>query len=179
MVEEKEIGNDSEKIETKVVVELGRTRLPIDTLLGWSEGSLIELDIVSGGPHRYPNQRQEVGDGRGRNHRGELRRPRTRLREPLIYVRRPETEAGRPKSADDLRSSVSCPRSVLYLTNLRNDSSTTSASSKSSNRSFFSPSAITPKLSRTAFSVWSNAASSCAQLKKNPVDKIKPRLAFS
>ena len=35
-------------VELSVSIELGRTRVPISTLLEWSEGSLIELDKVSG-----------------------------------------------------------------------------------------------------------------------------------
>lgn len=35
-------------INLSIIIELGRTEVPISTLLEWSEGSLIELDKVSG-----------------------------------------------------------------------------------------------------------------------------------
>ena len=41
-------GNRTTQVDVELSVELGRTQLPLQTLLNWSEGSLIELDIVSG-----------------------------------------------------------------------------------------------------------------------------------
>ncbi len=35
-------------IKLSIIIELGRTEVPISTVLSWSEGSLIELDRVSG-----------------------------------------------------------------------------------------------------------------------------------
>ena len=37
-------------VRLTVSIELGQTKVPISTLLGWTEGSLIELDKVSGEP---------------------------------------------------------------------------------------------------------------------------------
>jgi len=37
-------------IKLSVAIELGRTEVPISMLLGWTEGSLIELEKVSGEP---------------------------------------------------------------------------------------------------------------------------------
>ena len=47
-------GNDGERaigtaylgaVDVEVAIRIGRTRLPIDTLLDWSEGSLLELGV--------------------------------------------------------------------------------------------------------------------------------------
>ncbi|MDA0746374.1 MAG: FliM/FliN family flagellar motor switch protein [bacterium] len=38
------------EVNMDVSVELGRVRLPIERILSWTEGSLIELDKVSGDP---------------------------------------------------------------------------------------------------------------------------------
>lgn len=40
--------NLARQVDVELTVELCRTRMPIQTLLNWSEGSLIELDRVSG-----------------------------------------------------------------------------------------------------------------------------------
>ena len=36
------------EVNMDVSVEIGRKRVPIETLLNWREGSLLEMDMVSG-----------------------------------------------------------------------------------------------------------------------------------
>jgi flagellar motor switch protein FliN len=38
------------QIDVEVSIEMGRKRLPIDTLLDWTEGSLLELDRLQDQP---------------------------------------------------------------------------------------------------------------------------------
>ncbi|MCZ6632162.1 MAG: FliM/FliN family flagellar motor switch protein [bacterium] len=40
--------NRTGQVAVVIAVELGRTQLPLQTLLNWSEGDLIELDKISG-----------------------------------------------------------------------------------------------------------------------------------
>lgn len=40
--------NRASEVRMDVAVVLGRTRLPLEALLNWTEGSLIELNKVSG-----------------------------------------------------------------------------------------------------------------------------------
>ena len=42
--------NRAAEVSMDVTVEVGRTRVPLETLLNWSEGSLIELGRLAGDP---------------------------------------------------------------------------------------------------------------------------------
>jgi flagellar motor switch protein FliN len=54
---------DENSVEVELVIELGRTRLSVDTLLHMEEGTLIELDKVSGEPVDVRMNGTRIGGG--------------------------------------------------------------------------------------------------------------------
>lgn len=57
----KHVGSDEMMVE--LAIELGRTRTSIDSLMRLREGSLIQLDAVSGEPVKVTIDREEYAEG--------------------------------------------------------------------------------------------------------------------